>query len=149
MSTFWFGLFCHGYIIVDSYDTFTHILQDYFCRQSYDCPSSDEVDMKDYDCPSTSELKLKCMDEISVQNHKKTQTMCIILGIYFIEFTNFRKSPFALIEIIVSIPSPTTNVLGPTLAQRGPCRLHIGPTWAQRALLSGMAMWSVSVLALS
>ena len=34
--------------------------------------------------------------------------------------------------------SPTANYVGPNLAQRGSCRLHIGPTWAQRALLSGM-----------
>ena len=33
--------------------------------------------------------------------------------------------------------TPTANFLGPTLAQRGSCRLHVEPTWAQRALLSG------------
>ena len=32
---------------------------------------------------------------------------------------------------------PTANFIGPTLAQRGSCRLHVGPTWAQRTLLSG------------
>ena len=34
--------------------------------------------------------------------------------------------------------SLTANFVGPTLAQRGSCRLHVGPTWAQRALLSGI-----------
>ena len=36
--------------------------------------------------------------------------------------------------------SPTANSVGPTLAQRGYCRLHVGPTWAQRALLSGFSI---------
>ena len=31
----------------------------------------------------------------------------------------------------------TANFVGPTLAQRGSCRLHVGPTWAQCTLLSG------------
>ena len=34
---------------------------------------------------------------------------------------------------------PTANFAGPTLAQRGSCRLHVGPNWAQRVLLSGFA----------
>ena len=38
--------------------------------------------------------------------------------------------------------SPTANFVGPTLAQRGSCRLHVGPTWAQRVLLSGVNTWT-------
>ena len=30
------------------------------------------------------------------------------------------------------------NCVGPTLVQRGSCQLHVGPTWAQCALLSGL-----------
>ena len=39
--------------------------------------------------------------------------------------------------------SPTANFVCPTLAQRGSCRFHVGPAWAQRrALLSGMVLVS-------
>ena len=38
-----------------------------------------------------------------------------------------------------SMASPIAHFVGPTLAQRGSCRLHVGPTWVQPALLSGMA----------
>ena len=41
-----------------------------------------------------------------------------------------------IIWVTIIIPQ-TANFAGPTLAQRGSCQLHIGPTWAQRALLSG------------
>ena len=37
--------------------------------------------------------------------------------------------------------SPTANFVGPTFDQRGSCRLHVGPTWARRALLSGTGPW--------
>ena len=35
---------------------------------------------------------------------------------------------------------PDSKFRWPTLAQRGSCRLHVGPTWAQRALLSGVPL---------
>ena len=41
-------------------------------------------------------------------------------------------------QMIFCSTSPTANFAGPTLAQRGSCRLHVGLTWAQRALLSGV-----------
>ena len=31
--------------------------------------------------------------------------------------------------------TPTANFVGPTLAQRGSCRLHVGPTWAKKWLV--------------
>ena len=41
------------------------------------------------------------------------------------------------LNVLSSWAPPTANFIGPTLAQRWSCWLHIGPTWAQRALLSG------------
>ena len=38
---------------------------------------------------------------------------------------------------VTIITPPTANFAGPTLAQHGSCRLHVGPMWAPRALLSG------------
>ena len=43
----------------------------------------------------------------------------------------------------------TTNFVGPTLAQRGSCRLHVEPMWAQGALLSGYVIppfWSLGLI---
>ena len=40
--------------------------------------------------------------------------------------------------IVVTLkPTPTANLVGPSLAQRVSCRLHVGPMCAQHALLSG------------
>ena len=36
------------------------------------------------------------------------------------------------------VSSQIARHIGPTLAQRGSCRLHVGPTWCQRSLLSGI-----------
>ena len=41
--------------------------------------------------------------------------------------------------------SLTANFVGPTPAQRGSCRLHVGPAWVQHALLSGVFTWSPAV----
>ena len=49
-----------------------------------------------------------------------------------------------LIRSTHRVLTPTANFVGPTLTHRRSCRFPVGPTWAQRALLSGKWLWYVS-----
>ena len=42
------------------------------------------------------------------------------------------------ISFKVGVPTPTANFVGPALAQRGADRIHVGPTWDQRALVKAL-----------
>ena len=53
-----------------------------------------------------------------------------------IEFHCEIQSPVAYLSSN-SLAYPDSKFRCPTLAQCGSCPLHVGPTWAQRALLSG------------
>ena len=68
------------------------------------------------------------------------ETISSILGLYSLRRHRIRfmmGTPY--VRRNCSEQTLTANLIGPTLAQRGSWRLHVGPTWAQYVLLSGEA----------
>ena len=82
--------------------------------------------------------RVKCIQDIFQSYQTWTQFCCVLFCCARVfSFHRLMRCLYFFRAAWLPQESLTANFVGNTLAQRGSCRLHVRPTWGQRALLSG------------